>query len=570
MATELAVGYVTLLPSAKGFGKAVASELDGVQGVADDAGTKAGGRFSQKFSGQFASIGKALAGALVVTKGAEFLSGSVSAASDLEESASKVQQVFGDLSPEVEAFASTAATALGQSKQQALEAAGTFGNLLTSMGLGQDAAAGMSTEMVTLASDLASFNNLAPEEALEKLRAGLVGEVEPLRALGVNFNAAEVEAKALALGLADANGEISESSKVQARMALIMEKTKNAQGDFARTSDGLANKQRIASAQFKDLQAKIGQGLLPVMTKLMGFVSTTLLPGIEKVGTILAEVGGFVSDNREYFVALGIGITAALVPAFIAWATSAAAAAAATIVAAAPVIALGAAVAALVAGVIYAYQNWDVFRNVVDTVARFLTQKVWPIIQAGIDLLVQKLIPAIGNVIEWYWNFYSAVFEVVGQVLTKFGEIVTFFSGLGATLASTAGDVFGFLWTSFKGAINQIISGWNDLEFKIPGFDPPGPGPKFGGITISTPNIPTLHSGGLFSAPAGQSEGMALLLNGERVLSPAQTRAYDAGIPSSGANMNVTIERLISVKDEPTGRTIAREGRKQMYLAGLA
>ena len=111
---------------------------------------------------------------------------SINAASDMSEAMSKANVVFGDSAEQVTTFASTAATNLGMTNQQALEAAGTFGNLFTSMGTGQQTAADMSTGLVQMAADLASFNNLDPTEALEKLRSGIVGETEPLRSLGIN------------------------------------------------------------------------------------------------------------------------------------------------------------------------------------------------------------------------------------------------------------------------------------------------------------------------------------------------------------------------------------------------
>jgi hypothetical protein len=119
-----------------------------------------------------------IVGGIVSTFGAP-----ISAASDLNESLNKSQVVFGDAAGAIEAFSKTAATSLGLSQQKALEATGTFGNLFVSMGLGQAPAAEVSQQLVTLAGDLASFNNIKPEEALEKLRSGIVGEAEPLRAL---------------------------------------------------------------------------------------------------------------------------------------------------------------------------------------------------------------------------------------------------------------------------------------------------------------------------------------------------------------------------------------------------
>ena len=224
----------------------------------------------------------------VVRAGFDIAKMSIDAASDLAESQSKVGQVFGDSAKEIEAFASTAARSFGLSKQAALEATGTFGNLFRSMGVGLPEATAMSKGLVTLAADLASFNNIDPTVALEKLRSGLVGEIEPLRALGVNFNAAEVNAKAMALGLGQVGVELTDQAKVQARYALILEKTQLAQGDFGRTSDGLANQQRILKAQVEDLSAELGKALIPAMTQL----GQVIIPVVSGMTSLTEKAGG--------------------------------------------------------------------------------------------------------------------------------------------------------------------------------------------------------------------------------------------------------------------------------------
>ena len=226
-------------------------------------------------------------------------------ASDLEETKNKTQVVFGDMSQEVFAFADDSARAMGMSENAALSAAATFGNLFTSMGIGQGAAADMSTGLVQLAADLASFNNMNPEEVFLKLQSGIVGEIEPMRALGVNLSAAAVEAKAMQMGLADANGELSEQAKIMARYALIMEQTGNAQGDFARTSDGLANSSRILKAQLEDTLASFGDELVPAVTKFLQALTPILeffnnLPdsvqtGIVYMGLFAAALGPILS-----------------------------------------------------------------------------------------------------------------------------------------------------------------------------------------------------------------------------------------------------------------------------------
>lgn len=229
------------------------------------------------------------------TLGNVFL-GPIQGASDVGEAMNKVQVVFGDSTEGIKEFARTAATGLGQSQSTALGALGTFGNLFVSMGMATDAAADMSRQTVALASDLASFNNIRPEEALEKLRAGLVGETEPLRTLGVMLSAASVEARALEMNLGKTKDTLTATDKAAASMALIMEQTVTAQGDFARTSTGFANAQRVIKAQFDDLQATLGAAFLPTLEKVVGVVSQSLPGALGALQAPIKAAAGMFDD----------------------------------------------------------------------------------------------------------------------------------------------------------------------------------------------------------------------------------------------------------------------------------
>jgi hypothetical protein len=160
------------------------------------------------------------------------------------------------------------ATKIGIASDKALEFAGVFGNMLKPMGFATDKAAAMSTRLVDLAADMASFNNASPEDTLKALQSGLAGQVRPLRQFGVFLDQARIKQEALNLGLYSGKGNLDASAKAAASYAIILKDTKDAQGDFARTSDGLANQQRILKAQISDLEAKIGEALLPVVLKV--------------------------------------------------------------------------------------------------------------------------------------------------------------------------------------------------------------------------------------------------------------------------------------------------------------
>lgn len=287
---EVGSAFVSLLPSAKGFGSKMNSEL-GPQ--IDAAGKDGGSRFGKAF-GAFAAIG----GAAAV---GGFLKSAVDSASDLGESASKVSVVFGKQADQIYKTAKTSATSMGLTESAYLGATGSLGNLLVSLDLAPKKAAGMSQEMVKLAGDLASFNNVAPEEALAALQSGLTGETEPLKRFGVNMNDATLKAEALKMGLIKNTKEaLDPQTKALAAQSLIMSQTGTAQGDFARTSGGLANQQRILTAQFGDMKATVGGALLPVVTDFVTFLNTKAMPAIGGLGGTFDGLKGHLSTAAGY------------------------------------------------------------------------------------------------------------------------------------------------------------------------------------------------------------------------------------------------------------------------------
>ena len=213
-------------------------------------------------------------GAVATAALGAYLVKSVESASNLSETLSKSQAIFGANAKAMESWAGTAATSFGQSKQEALEAAATIGNMFKAMGLGEQQVTDMSKSMVELGGDLASFNNTSPEDAIQAIGAALRGESEPIRRYGVLLDDATLKAKALAMGLYAGKGSLSPATRAMAAYQVILEQTTTAQGDFAKTSDGLANSQRIMKAQLSDMTAEIGMGLLPAALDLAAALKT--------------------------------------------------------------------------------------------------------------------------------------------------------------------------------------------------------------------------------------------------------------------------------------------------------
>ena len=264
---------------------------------------KSADSFASKIGSAFGKVAT-IAGGIIVAHGLMKLPGLfsnvINSASDLNESLTKNQVLFGDFSKQIEAFSKTTATSFGISRNEALAATGVFGNLFRAMEIGQGPAAGMSTKLVGLAGDLASFNNADPSQVLDALRSGLVGETEPLRQFGVNINQAAINQEALNLGLSDGKATLTAAQKAQATYSLILKQTSLAQGDFARTSTGLANAQRIIKAEFADIAAQVGTVVLPMLATLTSWFAGVLPRGVEIATTFLRNLRDEVRGPFTY------------------------------------------------------------------------------------------------------------------------------------------------------------------------------------------------------------------------------------------------------------------------------
>ena len=252
----------------------------------------------QGFGGKLADFGKkaalalaavgAAAGAMAVKIGKE----AIAAASDLAETTSKVGVIFGDVAKDIEDFGAQAAKSLGQTRTQAMNAAATFATFGKSAGLAGTDLSKFSIEFVQLASDLASFNNTSVDQAINALGAALRGESEPIRAYGVMLNDATLKAKAMEMGIYNGSGALTAQQKVLAAHKVVLAQTTDAQGDFARTSDGLANSQRILAARIEEAKIVLGTALLPIAQRVVELFNTHFLPVIEKVSAAFGGTEG--------------------------------------------------------------------------------------------------------------------------------------------------------------------------------------------------------------------------------------------------------------------------------------
>lgn len=240
--------------------------------------------------GGLGSSFKKLAGIAVTALGSigfgNFVKDSVTAASDLNESLNAVNVAYGDAAEAVLKLGENSAKSMGVAQTEFNAAAVRFSAFAERV-VGEGGNVGdFIGDITTRAADFASVFNIEVSEALQVFQSGLSGEAEPLKRFGINLLQSEVQAYALRTGLIEVGETMTEQQKVQARYGLLMESTAKTAGDFANTSDGLANSQRILSASFTNIQATIGTALLPVFSELV----QSILPLVEEVAPELTKL----------------------------------------------------------------------------------------------------------------------------------------------------------------------------------------------------------------------------------------------------------------------------------------
>jgi len=388
----------------------------------------------------------------------------VKAASEANELQSAFNVTFGAMSAEMNRWAEQTGNAMGRSTQEMQRAANTFGMFFNQAAPTKQAAADMSKTFASLAQDLGSFFNVDTQTAIDKLRSGLSGESEPLRDFGVFLTEAAVKAKALEMGLVPVGGELTEQQKILARYNLILESTKNAQGDVARTSDGFANKLRATQARFDELKVSVGEKLLPVLARLLG-VADQLLAGFQSLspmgqnvalaiagiaaaaGPLLSVIGLITTSTAGFTAALGLiggsgGIMAAVSAGF------------------SGLLAVIAPIAAPMAGLAAAgaliYMNWGKIAPVL--------QEFWKSAQQALGPEIQQLVTTLSATVKELWNgpfgagLRAAISQIgeLGVAVARVMGPVTI--GLLKGMLVVANETFGGIASAIRG-VSQLLNG---------------------------------------------------------------------------------------------------------------
>ena len=361
---------------------------------------------------------------------------SAAAASDYEENLNKIQVAFGDSADAVTDWANTALQQFGLSKVAATDAVSAFGALGKGIGLAEGDAASMSTTLAGLSADLASYFNTSTDESAKALEGIFTGETEALKKFGVVMNETNLKQFAEDQGLV--YSELSQTEKTMLRYQFVLEKTSDAQGDYARTSDGTANSTKTFKAAISDVGVAIGTQVLPIITpfiqKLTEIITqfSTLSPETQKVIVIIGMVVAAIGPLITILGGLSSGISFLLSPM------------------GAVVLAIG----ALVAAGVWLYKNWD---EVCQWAGKLKDKVVeaWNAVKTGVS-------NAVNNVKEGVTNAWNAMTSAVTQKMDAMKSMI-----------SGKWDAIKQKYNEAGGGIKGIVSGMMEgvKQYFTLGFD---------------------------------------------------------------------------------------------------
>lgn len=421
-------------------------------------------------------------------------------ASDLKEVQNVVDTAFGESAETINKWSKTTLKAFGLSQLQAKQFAGVIRSMTGSMGLSAKEADNMSMRIAELTGDMASFYNLGVDDMFTKIRSGLSGEIEPLKALGINLSVANMEAFRMSKGIRKAYNEMTEAEKVTLRYNYILDTTKNAHGDFSKTNDSFANSLRVVKVQFMEVAAQIMTNVLPMLE--------TLLSNVRKV---LDWFSGLNETQKTWILVLA-AVVAALGPLLI-----------------------------ILGSLINTMTMLNVYLAITGTT---MWATLWPILAiiAGIAAVIAIIV-----LLVKHWDkvtkFFKKSFEVITVAAKMFWDGLVNF-GRGAINGIIS--YLNFVMDAYKWMINGVIK---ILNSAIKGFN------KLPGVNIGV--IPEI-SKDFLRIPKLAKGGIAMPRPGGILANIAEAGEPEAVIPLSKLDSMVGGKGNTTVIVELDGRTIAQ------------
>ena len=242
--------------------------------------------------------GKALISGYAIKRGFDFIYGFIEKSSDYIEDLNLFKVAMGKYADAASEYANYVSEIMGIDPGEWMRNQGLFQTLITGFGVASDSASKMSENLTQLAYDLSSFYNIDVETAMQKLKSGMAGELEPLRAIGYDLSQAKLEATAKELGIDKAVSDMTQAEKSMLRYHAILSQVTATHGDMARTLDQPANQLRILKAQLEMLGREIGNVFMPLLQNILPYL-IAIVKVLREVVSAIAIFVGFKTPEIE-------------------------------------------------------------------------------------------------------------------------------------------------------------------------------------------------------------------------------------------------------------------------------
>lgn len=461
----------------------------------------------------------------------DFFDGSIEQASNLRESINITTLMFGAEASRLEGFFASSARAVGMSEAATREYTSQMGGLLQNLDFSTRASADWSTTLVQLAADMGSAFNADTDQAIRAIGAGLRGESEPLKQFNVFLSDAEVKTKAVELGLYSGTGALDKHAAAQARLAIIMEDTSRIAGDFGQNLDQEANKSKQVQAEYENLQATVGERLLPLKVQLLALTSDKIIPAFTAFAGWLEVTATWLGQNADVLVPLGAGLGVAVAAL---WAFNAAQAVAAggglvqfllsaargtTLFTAAqwlmnaalwanPIGIVILALVALGAGLAIAWNKSETFRSIVTGA----WEGIKGVVSGVVGWVTETALPALAGFWEGAQRGFGGLVEFVG----------TWASRIKAAVMAPINWIGQYVLNPLLAGIEKVADVFG-LKWKLPRFGASSPSSSGGRATSGA--MRAFAFGG-YTGPGGKFEPAGIVHAGEIVWSQEDVAAH--------------------------------------------
>ena len=134
-----------------------------------------------------------------------------------------------------------------------------------------------SKALTMLSADWASLANLDTADVMQNFQSGLVGQSRALYKYGIDITSAGLAQTAMNHGVTESIKNLSQQSKMQLRVLTMLEQSKVAYSDLAKTINSPNNQLRMLDAGFKKLALTLGSLFMPIVQKLYPYMNAMVM-----------------------------------------------------------------------------------------------------------------------------------------------------------------------------------------------------------------------------------------------------------------------------------------------------